>query len=122
VIANRYDVLKRYTSSLKHTYAAEMERLGHWSHEAKALKSIRRALTRVQRLSAAEKARLTEAAKGSTALSVALSMRDELVAIWDRSTASKEQLVQQLEDWCRRAEASGVAPLADFSRRLRCYA
>ena len=122
VIANRYDVLKRYTASLKRTYAAEMDRLGAWSHEAKALKSIRRALPRVQRLSEAEKARLAEAAKGSTALSVALSMRDELVAIWDRSTASKEQLVQQLEDWCRRAEASGVPPLADFSRHLRCYA
>jgi stearoyl-CoA desaturase (delta-9 desaturase) len=27
-----------------------------------------------------------------------------------------------LQDWCHRAETSGVAPLADFSRRLRSYA
>jgi stearoyl-CoA desaturase (Delta-9 desaturase) len=49
-------------------------------------------------------------------------MRDELVCLWDRSMATTEQLVARLEDWCRRAEASGVRPLAEFSRRLRCYA
>ena len=96
--------------------------LGHDAKEAQALKPLRRAFSRMQRLSEAERARLAESAKVSKALSIALAMRDELVALWDRSTASKEQLVQQLEDWCRRAEASGVAPLADFSRRLRCYA
>jgi len=42
--------------------------------------------------------------------------------LWERSTASKEQLVRQLQDWCHRAETSGVAPLVDFSHRLRSYA
>ena len=31
------------------------------------------------------------------------------------------QLVAQMQGWCQRAEASGVAPLERFSRRLRCY-
>ena len=35
---------------------------------------------------------------------------------------SQEELVARLQDWCLRAEASGVAPLAEFSKRLRCYA
>jgi stearoyl-CoA desaturase (delta-9 desaturase) len=55
-------------------------------------------------------------------LATIYTMRDELAAVWQRSTASKEQLVRQLEDWCLRAEASGIAGLQDFSRRLRCYA
>ena len=50
------------------------------------------------------------------------AMRAELVSLWDRSMASREHLVARLEDWCRRAESSGVRPLAEFSRRLRCYA
>ena len=50
------------------------------------------------------------------------AMRDELISIWDRSMASSEQLVARLADWCRRAEASGVRPLAEFSRQLRSYA
>jgi stearoyl-CoA desaturase (delta-9 desaturase) len=49
-------------------------------------------------------------------------MRDELAALWERSTASKEQLLRHLQDWCHRAESSGIAPLVDFSHRLRSYA
>jgi stearoyl-CoA desaturase (delta-9 desaturase) len=50
------------------------------------------------------------------------SMGRELPTLWERSAASKEQLVQRLQDWCRRAEASGIRPLVEFSQRLRCYA
>ena len=31
-------------------------------------------------------------------------MRQDLAALWSSSTTSKEQLVKQLENWCRRAE------------------
>jgi stearoyl-CoA desaturase (delta-9 desaturase) len=55
-------------------------------------------------------------------LNTVYTMRQELSALWQRSSASKEQLVSHLEDWCRRAEASGIAALQDFSRQLRCYA
>jgi stearoyl-CoA desaturase (delta-9 desaturase) len=50
------------------------------------------------------------------------AMRRELIALWGRSTATREQLVAQLSDWCRRAETSRIEPLAEFSRQLRCYA
>jgi len=49
-------------------------------------------------------------------------MRDELMSLWERSMATREQLVARLQDWCHRAESSGVLPLAEFSQRLRCYA
>jgi len=55
------------------------------------------------------------------ALQTMFSMGRELMTLWERSTASKEQLVRRLQDWCRRAEASGVRPLVEFSQRLRCY-
>jgi stearoyl-CoA desaturase (delta-9 desaturase) len=49
-------------------------------------------------------------------------MRAELSALWSRSTESSEQLLARLQDWCRRAEASGIAPLAQFSLQLKRYA
>jgi stearoyl-CoA desaturase (delta-9 desaturase) len=123
VIANRYDVLSRYGKSLRRTYAAELERLRHWSpRDAELLRSLKRALMRGQAAAGAEGARLTEALKHSRALATVLAMRHELAALWDRSSASKEQLLRQLQDWCRRADASGIAPLVDFSTRLRSYA
>ena len=123
VIANRYDVLSRYAKSLRRTYRDELARLRQWSpRDAEALRSLRRALLRGQALAGAEGTKLAEALKHSRALETALAMRRELIAIWERSTASKEQLLRQLQDWCHRAEASGIAPLVDFSHRLRSYA
>ena len=123
VIANRYDVLARYGRSLKATYHAEVARLSQWSpRDAEALKPLKRYFERVQRLSDAERARIAEAAKNSKALATALAMRDELSALWVRSSLTREQLLKQLQDWCQKAEASGVAPLMEFSQRLRCYA
>jgi stearoyl-CoA desaturase (Delta-9 desaturase) len=123
VIANRYDVLSRYAKSMKKTYAEEMARLAHWSpRDAEVLRSLKRALLRGQALAGAESHKLGEALKKSRALETAIAMRHELAALWDRSAASKEQLLRQLQDWCHRAEASGIAPLVDFSHRLRSYA
>jgi len=122
VITNRYDVLSRYAASLKRIYAHELERLGHWSHEAETLKRFRDAMLRMQQLSEAERARLGDALNKSRMLATALAMRQELIGLWERSNASKEQLVRQLQDWCRRAESSGIQPLVDFSWRLRSYA
>ncbi len=123
VIANRYDVLARYAKSLKKTYAQELVRLKQGSPvHAASLRSLKPNLLRAQSLPAPEKERLFDALKHSKALETVLAMRDELVGLWERSNASKEQLLQEFKDWCHRAESSGIGPLAEFSQRLRCYA
>ena len=123
VIANRYDVLSRYAKSVKRTYRAEVARLKHWSPgDAESLRAFRRVLLRGQAAAGAESAPLSDALKNSKALATVVAMRDELSALWDRSSASKEQLLKQLQDWCHRAETSGVPTLVDFSYRLRSYA
>jgi stearoyl-CoA desaturase (delta-9 desaturase) len=123
IIANRYDVFSRYAKSVRRTYSDELQRLKRWSpRDAEVLRSLKRALLRGQALAGAESVRLTEALKNTRALATVIAMRHELAALWERSHASKEQLLRQLQDWCHRAEASGVAPLVDFSTRLRSYA
>ena len=49
-------------------------------------------------------------------------MRRDLAALWERSSVPREQLVRQLQDWCHRAETSGIRALAEFSQQLRSYA
>ena len=91
--------------------------------EARALQAVKPWLHRDDRmLHELERARLAEALPKSHVLQTMYSMRQELAAVWGRSTASREQLVKQLQDWCRRAEASGIRPLIGFSQRLRSYA
>jgi len=124
VITYRYDVLAKYAKSLKKTYAEELRVLRRFApQDAQLLKGLRRWLNRDERqLGDAERARLAEALAKSEKLSTVYGMRQELAALWQRSNASREQLLKQLQDWCGRAEASGIRQLEEFSLRLRCYA
>ena len=122
VITHRYDVVQRFARSLKATLANELER-AKTRGQADDTHLLRRWLQRETKdLLVSEQARLQEVLNSSRVLATVYSMRQELSALWARSTASKEQLLHQLEDWCRRAERSGIAPLEAFSRTLRGYA
>src|SRR3972149_11195765 len=124
VIANRYDVLAKYAKSLKATYVEELSKLRRMApQDAAVLKRLRRWVTRDEKVvPAQEKAELDQVLAKTGALQTAYAMRRDLVAVWERSNASAEQLVKELQDWCSRAEASGVRQLVEFSQRLRCYA
>ncbi len=122
VITHRYDVVTRYARSLGQTCAAEMQAL-----KARAVSVDGASLKRWLNIDAAalpqkELEARAQVISHSNVLSTVYTMRDELAGVWQRSTASKEQLVSKLEDWCHRAENSGIVPLQEFSHRLRCYA
>jgi stearoyl-CoA desaturase (Delta-9 desaturase) len=124
VITHRYDVLARFTRSVRTTCTDELRRIrGHKASHAVDLQTVKRWLHLDAKLvPEQEKARLNEVLSTSKVLTTVYSMRQELAMLWQRSTANKEQLLSQLEDWCHRAEKSDIAPLRDFSRTLRRYA
>ncbi len=125
VISNRYEVTAKYAKSLKKTYSEEISRLKLQASDRFDVDVARaRQWLHLDEniLTPQQKNKLTELIAASPTLAKAYALRQELAAIWQRSTASKEQLVKQLEDWCRRAEDSGITALQEFSRRLRCYA
>jgi len=124
VITNRYDVMAKYAKSVKAAFHEELEHLKHKAElEARFLKSSRKLLQREPgKLELSQKAQLIELFKHSKALETMHQMRVELGAIWERSHSTRDQLLQQLQDWCARAEASGIKSLQEFSLRLRSYA
>jgi stearoyl-CoA desaturase (delta-9 desaturase) len=124
VIANRYDVLAKYARSLWQTYSEEVGKLRRSAPgDAQALENVKPLLDRDEKiLGEAERRRLAETLPKSRAVQTVYAMRRELAALWGRSLASREQLVEQLQNWCQRAEASGIRSLAEFSQRLRSYA
>jgi stearoyl-CoA desaturase (delta-9 desaturase) len=124
VIANRYDVMAKYAKSLKHAWRDELDQLqGKAKLESRFLKSAKKLLQREPaKLEAPQKQQLTELFAHSTTLQTMHEMRIELAAIWERSHFSTEQLLTLLQDWCARAEASGIRALQEFSLRLRSYA
>ena len=121
VIQSRYDVLTKYARSVKQTCADEIAHL-----KTRAVRVDRSMVKRwlqndEQKLTTLERERMKEVLSNSKTLHTVYSMRQELTSLWQRSTATKDELVHQLEDWCHRAEASGIVALQDFSKRLRRY-
>ena len=73
-------------------------------------------------LADAQRARLTAAFAHSEALKKLYQMRQDLTALWGRSTESKDQLAARWQTWRKNAEGSGIAPLKAFSNRLARFA
>ncbi|MEP7182562.1 MAG: fatty acid desaturase [Betaproteobacteria bacterium] len=129
VITHRYTVVTAYGRTLKKACATELAALRERAGRADAsdIPSVRR-LKRwlsgdpARALPERQRATLAHALENSKALQTIYAMRQELNALWERSTDSSEQLLARLQDWCRRAEASGIAPLAQFSVQLKRYA
>jgi stearoyl-CoA desaturase (delta-9 desaturase) len=124
VIANRYDVMSKYAKSMKHAWKEELEHLKHKAQlESRFLKSARKLMQREPgKLAEPQQQQLSELFQHSKALETMHSMRVELGVIWERSHFTRDQLLHKLQDWCERAEASGIKSLQEFSFRLRSYA
>jgi stearoyl-CoA desaturase (Delta-9 desaturase) len=124
VINYRYDVMAKYTKSIRQAWHDEVQQLKEKAQlEEGFLKAVKKLLHREPaKLQAPQKQQLSVLFAHSSALKTMHDMRVELGQLWERSTVSREQLLVQLQDWCHRAEASGIQTLQDFSLRLRRYA
>lgn len=127
VITHRFHVMGRYKAMLRKTYKAEMKKLRrayqqHGHEEIVSFKRIKDWLYKdADELEAQQRQVLDNALKHSTHLQTIYQLKHELAAIWARSAATQEQLLKSLEEWCHRAEASGIQALQEFSHHLRCY-
>ncbi|MBK1732298.1 acyl-CoA desaturase [Thiococcus pfennigii] len=123
IVTHRYAVLARLARSLEPTARQEVRErhvgaaLG--LSEKRTLRAVQNGLQRgAENLPGTERVILEKALTASPLLRTLYAMRQELVALWGRSSASREQLVKQLESWLQQAETSGVIALQQFSRKL----
>jgi stearoyl-CoA desaturase (delta-9 desaturase) len=124
VISHRYEVLAKYTKSLKIAFKKELVHLQKVAaeHGIDGLTLRSWILADAKTLREEERTKLIQVLSHAHMLDKLYHMREELSMIWERSAATKDELLKQLEDWCHRAEESGIELLENFSRRLRCYA
>ena len=125
VITHRYAIATRYAKSVKAACVTEITalRARHAHVDLPSLRRVKRWLASDETvLPERDRARFARALESSAVLQQIYHMRQELAALWGRSTESSEQLLARLQDWCHRAEASGIAPLAQFSLQLKRYA
>ena len=124
IIANRYEVMAGYAGNLRHASHAEVARLkAEGSPSATKLANMELAKRWLHRdedkIPVEVKAQVASAMAHSPALEKLVAMREELRQLWTRTNVSAEQLVVDLQAWCRKAEESGIAALHEFSLKLK---
>jgi stearoyl-CoA desaturase (Delta-9 desaturase) len=125
VLSNRYEVMAHYGKTVKRAYRKELAHIKEvGARETYVLaKNARKWFHKDEaRLQEPQKLQLPQLFESSSALKTYFELRSELAAIWERSNASRDQLLLQLQNWCHRAEASGIKALQEFALRLRRYA
>lgn len=123
VIQHRYDVMATYASSIRSAVLEEIQRLKQQHGDWQSLAEVRRTLQRdASSWSDASRRMIADQLARHESLRTLVEMRAELDSLWSRRAATLDQLTSQLQDWCARAEASGVRGLQDLSMRLRSYA
>ena len=125
IITHRYHVATAYARTLKAACATELAALRARNAKAKLPSAgrIKRFLTTgPSGWSPTDLEHVESTVAQSHVLAKIVAMRAELSALWERSTESSEQLLAKLQDWCHRAEDSGIPPLVQFAHKLRRYA
>ena len=119
IIVNRMHVLRDYTRQVT------LPVLKTEKSRAKGSRAFRRArillVRRPNLLDDRAKERLGRLLADNQALKTVHEFREKLSEIWSGANVSNEKLLQQLRDWCRDAEASGIEVLEDFAARIRAY-
>ena len=124
IIANRYEVMAGYAAELRRAVGAELDRLkAQDAQNSTRWRNLRLAKAWLHRdddkVPQGVKPVLAQALGESPTLAKLVAMREELRLLWTRTNVSAEQLVTDLQAWCRKAEESGIAMLQEFSLKLR---
>ena len=124
IIANRYEVMAKYAAHLRSACRVELERLKAEGAENTArwkdMHLAKRWLHRDEdKIPVGVKAQVANAWADNEKLKKLVTMREELRQLWTRTNVSAEQLVADLQAWCKKAEESGVAALQEFALKLR---
>ena len=123
LIANRYEVMAGYAREMRRVCQAELASLKEKQADLSPLKAAKRWLHRDdERVPAAARPQLAQARAAHPVLDKMVTMREELRQMWLNTSQSREQLALDLQNWCRRAEGSGIVALQQFSMKLRAAA
>ena len=120
IISSRLHVMESYARSvIKPVHATELKGL---KEHRQTLRQAGRDLIKVDNLlDEAGRLRVSAALAVSESLQTVYELQGQLQAIWQKAGANQEAMLDALQEWCKRAEATGIESLEEFAARLRGY-
>ena len=120
LIQNRFELMAGYAKSMRRAINDEVVALKARQADVAVICAAKSWLHRdAEKIPQAFAAQLAAVRAASPVLDKMVVMREELRQMWLSRSHTREQLAADLQGWCQRAEASGIAALQEFSLRLR---
>jgi stearoyl-CoA desaturase (Delta-9 desaturase) len=123
LIHNRYDAMARYQKIIASCYEQEADKIKEHAKDllssAGQFKNL--LIKPAVDLSDDEQQAIKNVLEQSKSIQVLYQMSQELQNLWSRSSLSKEQLLENFQEWCAKAEQSGHDKLVEFSKIIRNY-
>lgn len=119
LVANRFQIMSQYTKEViapvvqeeKSRMSAASERV---LHRAKKLLSLERSV-----MTSKAKERLNILLAERERLRTVYEYRMQLQDLWNRTASSQKELLDNLEQWCKQAQATGIEALAHFAQKIQ---
>lgn len=120
LIQNRFELMAGYAKGMRRAFNDELDSLKARSADMNVVRAAQSWLHRdAEKIPTAVLPHLAVARAASPVLDKMVVMREELRQMWLNRSQTREQLTHELQSWCQRAEASGIAALQEFSLQLR---
>ncbi len=122
LLNDRFQVMARYSKEVvRPVFAQELDKADQATR--KLFKRARRVLCRDAGLvDECGEQRIAAAVEESANIRVIYDLQLQLRAIWAKRGGNMDEVIAELAEWCRQAEASGMQTLRDFSETLKSYA
>ena len=72
-------------------------------------------------LSERHRKQLSKLMENNETMETLYRLRRDLQDVWKKRSASREELLSELQAWCKQAEESGIRALQEFSMTLKQY-
>jgi stearoyl-CoA desaturase (delta-9 desaturase) len=122
VLANRFHIMKLYGSKVIRPVLKEAQHTAG-TVEKQLLRHARKLMTREDiQLDGQAQETVSNALLQNGALQTVYQFKQQLKAIWTRTSDKQTSRTQSLQAWCSEAEQTGIRALEEFARYLRGYA
>jgi len=120
LITHRYAVMAQFSKALRRAVREQLRQAQAGGADVAALQAVKRWLHRdEQHVPEAIRPAISQVLHDNAVLQTMAQMREELREFWSNTKHTPAQLAAALQQWCAKAEASGIAPLREFSLTLR---
>ena len=118
---NRFQIMARFRKQVIAPVVKQQKLLAA-KHDMPMFKKAKRILAREESLlSDKYRQQLDNLVQNNETLHTLYEMRLELQRVWQKRSANREELLHALQEWCKRAEESGIRVLQEFAETLKQY-